>query len=97
MTTCIVCIQNVGDAEPTYLEGTCMISRSPVVHPGDGSLLFCLVGFNALTLTVRSSPTCQSRKAPEGYAMFICAHEKCCGVVFERFASAAEFCAPRLD
>ncbi|KAI0929166.1 hypothetical protein AcW1_006187 [Taiwanofungus camphoratus] len=29
------CIQNPEDPEPTYLKGSVVISRSPVVHPGD--------------------------------------------------------------
>ncbi|KAF9265704.1 RdRP-domain-containing protein [Marasmius fiardii PR-910] len=29
------CVQNPDDEKPTYLEGTCTISRSPVAHPGD--------------------------------------------------------------
>ncbi|KAG6851310.1 hypothetical protein H0H93_011746, partial [Arthromyces matolae] len=30
-----VCIQKSPDKEPEWLEGSCSISRSPVVHPGD--------------------------------------------------------------
>ena len=30
------CIQNTHDLEPTWLEGSVSISRSPVAHPGDG-------------------------------------------------------------
>jgi RNA-dependent RNA polymerase len=29
------CIQKVGESEPTWLEGGCLIGRNPVVHPGD--------------------------------------------------------------
>ncbi|KAG7092804.1 hypothetical protein E1B28_009121 [Marasmius oreades] len=29
------CVQKPGDEEPTYVEGACTISRSPVAHPGD--------------------------------------------------------------
>ncbi|CCM00004.1 uncharacterized protein FIBRA_02029 [Fibroporia radiculosa] len=29
------CVQNADDPEPTYLKGSVVISRSPVVHPGD--------------------------------------------------------------
>ncbi|KAL0581139.1 hypothetical protein V5O48_000928 [Marasmius crinis-equi] len=29
------CIQRPGEEEPTYIEGNCTISRSPVAHPGD--------------------------------------------------------------
>nr|KAF9074881.1 RNA dependent RNA polymerase-domain-containing protein [Rhodocollybia butyracea] len=29
------CIQRPGDAEPTWIEGACLIWRSPLVHPGD--------------------------------------------------------------
>ena len=32
----LVCIQERDDPEPRYLEGPCLISRNPVVHPGDG-------------------------------------------------------------
>ena len=31
-----VCIQETADKPPVYLRGTCVISRSPVIHPGDG-------------------------------------------------------------
>ena len=30
------CIQKTYDSEPTWLEGSVSISRSPVAHPGDG-------------------------------------------------------------
>jgi RNA-dependent RNA polymerase len=36
------CIQNPGDEEPTWLKGQCMISRSPVVHPGDVQRVFAI-------------------------------------------------------
>ncbi|KAG6833060.1 hypothetical protein H0H87_011804 [Tephrocybe sp. NHM501043] len=29
------CVHHPGDAEPTWLSGPCLISRSPIVHPGD--------------------------------------------------------------
>lgn len=29
------CILDVNDADPIYLEGPCLITRSPVIHPGD--------------------------------------------------------------
>lgn len=35
----LVCIQEGPDAQPVWLEGMCSISRSPVVHPGDGTSL----------------------------------------------------------
>lgn len=30
-----VCVQESTDKEPEYLKGACLISRSPVIHPGD--------------------------------------------------------------
>ncbi|KAI9449714.1 RdRP-domain-containing protein [Lactarius psammicola] len=30
-----VCVQGPTDKEPKYLKGKCLISRSPVIHPGD--------------------------------------------------------------
>jgi len=30
-----VCVQESAEKEPEYLKGTCLISRSPVIHPGD--------------------------------------------------------------
>ncbi|OBZ75664.1 RNA-dependent RNA polymerase 1 [Grifola frondosa] len=36
------CIQNPGDLEPTYLKGFVLISRSPVVHPGDVQRVFAI-------------------------------------------------------
>ncbi|KAI0306234.1 RNA dependent RNA polymerase-domain-containing protein [Multifurca ochricompacta] len=32
-----VCVQEAADKEPEYFKGTCLISRSPVIHPGDGT------------------------------------------------------------
>ncbi|KAI0263469.1 RNA dependent RNA polymerase-domain-containing protein [Gloeopeniophorella convolvens] len=29
------CIQESADSDPVYLKGSCVISRSPVIHPGD--------------------------------------------------------------
>ncbi|KAG2750605.1 RdRP-domain-containing protein [Suillus brevipes Sb2] len=29
------CVHKPGDSEPTWLHGPCMVSRSPVIHPGD--------------------------------------------------------------
>jgi hypothetical protein len=38
------CIQESANEEPVFLKGACLISRSPVIHPGDGpftvSILF---------------------------------------------------------
>ncbi|KAI9446032.1 RdRP-domain-containing protein [Lactarius indigo] len=34
-----VCVQESMDKEPEYLKGTCLISRSPVIHPGDSTEL----------------------------------------------------------
>jgi len=33
----LVCVQRPEDPEPTYLKGSCVISRNPVIHPGDGT------------------------------------------------------------
>lgn len=37
------CVQTSENEEPRYLQGMCLISRNPVVHPGDGSasILLC--------------------------------------------------------
>jgi RNA-dependent RNA polymerase len=32
-----VCVQNPANEQPIYLKGKCVISRSPVIHPGDGT------------------------------------------------------------
>jgi RNA-dependent RNA polymerase len=37
-----VCIQETADDPPDYLRGTCVISRSPVIHPGDGAYISLL-------------------------------------------------------
>ncbi|KAF8267887.1 RNA dependent RNA polymerase-domain-containing protein [Lactarius quietus] len=37
-----VCIQESADKEPEYLRGTCLISRSPVIHPGDVRRVFAV-------------------------------------------------------
>lgn len=34
-----VCIQKTANDPPVYLKGTCVISRSPVIHPGDGTYI----------------------------------------------------------
>ncbi|EIW76361.1 RdRP-domain-containing protein, partial [Coniophora puteana RWD-64-598 SS2] len=36
------CIQDPSDAEPQWLQGTCVISRSPVVHPGDVQRVYAI-------------------------------------------------------
>jgi RNA-dependent RNA polymerase len=33
----LACVQNFDDPQPTYLRGNCMISRNPIVHPGDSA------------------------------------------------------------
>jgi RNA-dependent RNA polymerase len=37
----LVCVQKPDDEEPVYLKGNCVISRSPVIHPGDGTYIMC--------------------------------------------------------
>ena len=34
-----VCVQETANEQPIYLKGTCVISRSPVIHPGDGEYM----------------------------------------------------------
>ncbi|KAI6035723.1 RNA dependent RNA polymerase-domain-containing protein, partial [Pisolithus marmoratus] len=36
------CIQNPGDEEPTWIKGMCLISRSPVIHPGDVQRVYAI-------------------------------------------------------
>lgn len=36
MKLLLVCVQSPTEKEPTWLTGNASISRSPVVHPGDG-------------------------------------------------------------
>ncbi|KAJ2933930.1 hypothetical protein H1R20_g3155, partial [Candolleomyces eurysporus] len=36
------CIQRPGDKDPTWIEGSCAISRSPVVHPGDVQRVYAI-------------------------------------------------------
>ncbi|KAJ3544083.1 hypothetical protein NMY22_g2912 [Coprinellus aureogranulatus] len=36
------CIQRPEDTEPTWIEGACSISRSPVVHPGDVQRVYAI-------------------------------------------------------
>jgi RNA-dependent RNA polymerase len=38
----IVCVQESAHEPPIYLKGTCLISRSPVIHPGDGTSMSVL-------------------------------------------------------
>ncbi|KAI6026953.1 hypothetical protein EDC04DRAFT_217675 [Pisolithus marmoratus] len=37
--TFFACVQNLGDNEPTWLRGPCVISKSPVMHSGDRTRL----------------------------------------------------------
>ena len=37
-----VCVQKTANDPPIYLKGTCVISRSPVIHPGDGMYMSLL-------------------------------------------------------
>ena len=50
-----VCIQEKADKPPVYLKGTCVISRSPVIHPGDGAY----IGLLSSTRVALISPTVQ--------------------------------------
>jgi hypothetical protein len=34
-----VCIQKTANDPPIYLKGTCVISRNPAIHPGDGTYI----------------------------------------------------------
>ncbi|KAI0029218.1 RdRP-domain-containing protein [Vararia minispora EC-137] len=36
------CVQETAESEPVYLKGKCVISRSPVVHPGDALNVFAV-------------------------------------------------------
>ncbi|KAF9246394.1 RNA dependent RNA polymerase-domain-containing protein [Melanogaster broomeanus] len=36
------CVQRPGEEEPTYLKGMCLISRSPVIHPGDVQRVYAI-------------------------------------------------------
>ncbi|EGN95598.1 hypothetical protein SERLA73DRAFT_162413 [Serpula lacrymans var. lacrymans S7.3] len=36
------CVQKPGDMEPIWLEGLCVISRSPVIHPGDVQRVYAI-------------------------------------------------------
>ncbi|KIJ69127.1 hypothetical protein HYDPIDRAFT_23984 [Hydnomerulius pinastri MD-312] len=36
------CVQQPGEEEPTYLKGMCLISRSPVIHPGDVQRVYAI-------------------------------------------------------
>ncbi|VDB83377.1 unnamed protein product [Peniophora sp. CBMAI 1063] len=42
MNQIYVCIQEDADSEPIYLKGKCVVSRSPVVHPGDVINVFAI-------------------------------------------------------
>ncbi|KAI0284919.1 RNA dependent RNA polymerase-domain-containing protein [Russula brevipes] len=37
-----VCVQEAVDKEPIYLEGPCLISRDPVIHPGDVQCVYAV-------------------------------------------------------
>ncbi|KAI9452160.1 RdRP-domain-containing protein [Russula earlei] len=37
-----VCVQEAADKEPVYFEGDCLITRSPVIHPGDVRLVYAV-------------------------------------------------------
>jgi RNA-dependent RNA polymerase len=47
------CIQKPNQTEPTWLSGNASISRSPVVHPGDGMALILRGRHINLHLTVQ--------------------------------------------
>ncbi|KAH7908760.1 RNA dependent RNA polymerase-domain-containing protein [Hygrophoropsis aurantiaca] len=36
------CVQNPEDKEPTWISGPCVVSRSPVVHPGDVQRVYAI-------------------------------------------------------
>jgi len=43
------CVQKPGDNWPIWLKGPCIVSRSPVIHPGDGMSLLCWNKYPNLT------------------------------------------------
>jgi RNA-dependent RNA polymerase len=63
------CIQKEYDSEPTWLEGSVSISRSPVAHPGDGRPIV-LPAYDHDYRYVKFLPTVQRVRAigkpPEG-------------------------------
>ena len=38
-----VCVQENANEPPKYFKGNCVISRSPVIHPGDGTYIYTLI------------------------------------------------------
>lgn len=71
-----VCIQKSPTEEPVWLEGSCSISRSPVVHPGDGTQGFARL--RNLSDCLKHSSTCPChREAPRRYGLSFRAHEEC--------------------
>jgi RNA-dependent RNA polymerase len=48
-----VCVQESADKEPVYFKGPCLISRSPVIHPGDGMCMSGRPAFNTNDVVVQ--------------------------------------------
>jgi len=44
------CIQAPGGNDPIWIHGPCIVTRSPVIHPGDGIILRCQSKSRNLTL-----------------------------------------------
>jgi RNA-dependent RNA polymerase len=59
----IACVQEFADRDPVYLKGTCVISRSPVIYPGDG-MFSAFIAFDTESIQKYYSTAClRNRKA----------------------------------
>jgi RNA-dependent RNA polymerase len=47
-----VCVQEKANEPPKYFKGTCVISRSPVIHPGDGTYICMLTPIQVILISL---------------------------------------------
>jgi RNA-dependent RNA polymerase len=65
-----VCIQNSTHEQPIYLKGTCVISRSPVIHPGDGTYMSMTLPIQAALISLAVQRVYAVGKPPEDKICF---------------------------
>lgn len=84
----LVCIQESFDKDPFWLEGHCMVTRSPVAHIGDGGFDCPVI---SQSFTHSTSATCSGdRKTSSGTTLFIRPFEECPCYVLSRFGIVTE-------
>jgi RNA-dependent RNA polymerase len=65
-----VCVQENANEPPKYFKGTCVISRSPVIHPGDGTYTCILAPITVILISPAVQRVYAVGEPPEGKICF---------------------------